>query len=87
LDGFVVFGLLDQAGAHVDDVMASLKLDLSKVTVHPTLGMEDPWNYRNKAQVPVGEREGVSLTAWTASSFLDCWIRQALMSMMSWLLC
>ncbi|WOA23153.1 hypothetical protein [Bacillus subtilis] len=30
------------------------KLDLSKVTVHPTLGMEDPWNYRNKAQVPVG---------------------------------
>ncbi|MGG4541826.1 23S rRNA (uracil(1939)-C(5))-methyltransferase RlmD [Bacillus velezensis] len=43
----------------VKDVLERIgKLDLSKVTVHPTLGMEDPWNYRNKAQVPVGEREG-----------------------------
>lgn len=24
------------------------------VTVHPTLGMADPWHYRNKAQFPVG---------------------------------
>ncbi|BBP87669.1 hypothetical protein BsIDN1_12870 [Bacillus safensis] len=31
---------------------------MSRVKVHPVLGMEDPWNYRNKAQVPVGEREG-----------------------------
>lgn len=28
------------------------------VKVHPVLGMEDPWRYRNKSQVPVGEREG-----------------------------
>ncbi|ODB65325.1 23S rRNA (uracil(1939)-C(5))-methyltransferase RlmD [Bacillus velezensis] len=43
----------------VKDVLERIgKLDLSKVIVHPTLGMEDPWNYRNKAQVPVGEREG-----------------------------
>ncbi|KYC89826.1 23S rRNA (uracil(1939)-C(5))-methyltransferase RlmD [Bacillus amyloliquefaciens] len=43
----------------VKDVLERIgKLDLSNVTVHPTLGMEDPWNYRNKAQVPVGEREG-----------------------------
>ncbi|WP_202080931.1 23S rRNA (uracil(1939)-C(5))-methyltransferase RlmD [Caldalkalibacillus salinus] len=33
-------------------------LDLDKVSVHPTLGMEDPWRYRNKAQVPIGEHEG-----------------------------
>lgn len=26
--------------------------------MHPILGMESPWNYRNKAQVPVGEKDG-----------------------------
>lgn len=33
-------------------------LDLEQVKVHPTLGMENPWKYRNKAQVPIGEAEG-----------------------------
>jgi 23S rRNA (uracil1939-C5)-methyltransferase len=28
------------------------------VTVHPTLGMDDPWRYRNKAQVPIGMQDG-----------------------------
>ena len=43
----------------VKDVLERIgKLDMSRVKVHPVLGMEDPWNYRNKAQVPVGEREG-----------------------------
>lgn len=28
------------------------------IVVHPTLGMEEPWRYRNKAQVPIGEEEG-----------------------------
>ncbi|MCM3585427.1 23S rRNA (uracil(1939)-C(5))-methyltransferase RlmD [Mesobacillus maritimus] len=31
---------------------------LADVTIHPVLGMEHPWKYRNKAQVPVGEKEG-----------------------------
>ncbi|WP_404330833.1 23S rRNA (uracil(1939)-C(5))-methyltransferase RlmD [Mesobacillus maritimus] len=31
---------------------------LEDVTVHPVLGMEHPWQYRNKAQVPVGEKDG-----------------------------
>lgn len=31
---------------------------LEGVTVHPVLGMEHPWQYRNKAQVPVGEKDG-----------------------------
>jgi 23S rRNA (uracil1939-C5)-methyltransferase len=31
---------------------------LEDVTIHPILGMETPWHYRNKAQVPVGEKDG-----------------------------
>jgi len=31
---------------------------LSDVKVHPVLGMTNPWRYRNKAQVPIGEHEG-----------------------------
>ncbi len=31
---------------------------LDDVVIHPVLGMENPWSYRNKAQVPVGELEG-----------------------------
>ncbi|MDZ5473624.1 23S rRNA (uracil(1939)-C(5))-methyltransferase RlmD [Bacillus sp. 31A1R] len=31
---------------------------LEKVKVHPVLGMDNPWRYRNKAQVPVADREG-----------------------------
>jgi 23S rRNA (uracil1939-C5)-methyltransferase len=31
---------------------------LPDVKVHPVLGMEHPWQYRNKAQVPVGEQNG-----------------------------
>ena len=31
---------------------------LEDVRVHPVLGMENPWHYRNKSQVPIGEHEG-----------------------------
>jgi len=31
---------------------------LTGVTVHPTLGMAEPWAYRNKAQFPMGYRSG-----------------------------
>jgi 23S rRNA (uracil1939-C5)-methyltransferase len=31
---------------------------LEDVIVHPILGMASPWHYRNKAQVPVGEKDG-----------------------------
>lgn len=31
---------------------------LEGVTVHPTLGMDNPWRYRNKAQMPIGMAGG-----------------------------
>ena len=31
---------------------------LRDVTVHPAIGMDEPWNYRNKAQFPVGSVKG-----------------------------
>ncbi|MED1202626.1 23S rRNA (uracil(1939)-C(5))-methyltransferase RlmD [Heyndrickxia acidicola] len=41
----------------VQDVLARIG-KIEDVLVHPVLGMENPWRYRNKAQVPVGELEG-----------------------------
>lgn len=32
--------------------------DSKAVVVHPTLGMQEPWRYRNKAQVPMGAADG-----------------------------
>jgi len=31
---------------------------LDKFILHDTIGMEDPWRYRNKAQLPVGKKDG-----------------------------
>lgn len=35
---------------------------LKGITVHRTLGMEEPWHYRNKAQIPLG-RKGKEIVA------------------------
>ncbi|MEI3606246.1 23S rRNA (uracil(1939)-C(5))-methyltransferase RlmD [Pseudogracilibacillus sp. SE30717A] len=37
---------------------------LESVPVHPVLGMEDPWRYRNKIQIPVGEKDGELITGF-----------------------
>src|SRR5699024_8894129 len=37
---------------------------LDDVTVHAVLGMEDPWYYRNKIQMPVGEKNGSLITGF-----------------------
>ncbi|WP_342046531.1 23S rRNA (uracil(1939)-C(5))-methyltransferase RlmD [Bacillus sp. OTU530] len=50
-------GQLQIKEKQVRDVMARIG-GLKDVTIHPVLGMEHPWLYRNKAQVPIGEREG-----------------------------
>ncbi|OMD20471.1 23S rRNA (uracil(1939)-C(5))-methyltransferase RlmD, partial [Paenibacillus odorifer] len=47
-DGGIVDGATVGAGvAHTDGIL-----------VRPTLGMDEPWRYRNKAQVPIGVTEG-----------------------------
>ncbi|KKB43754.1 23S rRNA (uracil(1939)-C(5))-methyltransferase RlmD [Bacillus thermotolerans] len=50
-------GQLQFKEKQVREVLARIgKLD--EVKVHPILGMDEPWYYRNKAQVPVGEKNG-----------------------------
>lgn len=50
-------GQLNQKTAIVQDNLKRLgKIEHAKV--HPTIGMKEPWRYRNKAQVPIGEEEG-----------------------------
>ncbi|ARP41354.1 23S rRNA (uracil-5-)-methyltransferase RumA [Geobacillus thermodenitrificans] len=50
-------GQLKAKEKQVKEVLARIG-KLEHVTVHPVIGMKNPWRYRNKAQVPVGEREG-----------------------------
>ncbi|ADU28744.1 23S rRNA (uracil(1939)-C(5))-methyltransferase RlmD [Evansella cellulosilytica] len=50
-------GQLKHKQKHVMDVLSRIG-GMNDVHVHPTLGMEEPWRYRNKAQVPFGEEEG-----------------------------
>lgn len=37
------------------------------VTVHPTIGMAEPWRYRNKVQVPIGEKDGRTISGFYAT--------------------
>lgn len=37
---------------------------IGDVPVHPTIGMEDPWRYRNKVQIPVGSKNGELITGF-----------------------
>ncbi|MFT8319625.1 MAG: 23S rRNA (uracil(1939)-C(5))-methyltransferase RlmD [Bacillus sp. (in: firmicutes)] len=49
-------GQLQIKHKQVQDVLTRIgKID---TIVHPTLGMNEPWRYRNKVQVPIGEGEG-----------------------------
>lgn len=37
---------------------------LPDVPIYETLGMEDPWRYRNNVQIPVGEKDGKLITGF-----------------------
>jgi len=37
---------------------------LPNVPVHPVIGADDPWRYRNKIQMPVGEKNGQLITGF-----------------------
>ncbi len=50
-------GQLRAKEKNVRDVMQRIG-KLQDVKIHEVLGMEEPWRYRNKAQVPVGEKDG-----------------------------
>ncbi|PRO66201.1 23S rRNA (uracil(1939)-C(5))-methyltransferase RlmD [Alkalicoccus urumqiensis] len=50
-------GQLQYKQDQVKQVMARIG-GLTDITVHPTIGMENPWRYRNKSQVPIGEQNG-----------------------------
>lgn len=57
-------GQLEYKRKQVEDVLTRIG-KLEGVPVLPTLGMGDePWRYRNKAQVPVGERNGRLITGF-----------------------
>lgn len=50
-------GQLIQKRKQVRDVIDRIA-KLPDVPVHPVKGMEDPWRYRNKSQIPFSERNG-----------------------------
>ncbi|GBF78143.1 23S rRNA (uracil-5-)-methyltransferase RumA [Paenibacillus sp. 598K] len=55
VDNLQRIGKLQVAGADGQGVNAGAgRAEQSGIRVHDTLGMTDPWRYRNKAQVPVG---------------------------------
>jgi len=41
----------------IDNLVRIGKLQEEEITLHPTIGMDEPWRYRNKAQVPMGMAE------------------------------
>lgn len=52
-------GQLEFKRERVEDCLRKIgRLDLDTIKVHDTLGMKEPYRYRNKVQLPVGEENG-----------------------------
>ncbi|WP_100012494.1 23S rRNA (uracil(1939)-C(5))-methyltransferase RlmD [Lentibacillus sediminis] len=54
---------LEMKQNQVKNVMKKIA-HLEHVPVHPVIGMEDPWRYRNKVSIPVGEKNGELITGF-----------------------
>ncbi|RKL67252.1 23S rRNA (uracil(1939)-C(5))-methyltransferase RlmD [Salipaludibacillus neizhouensis] len=50
-------GQLAQKQKQVEETLARIG-GITDVPVHPVIGMDEPWRYRNKSQVPIGEQKG-----------------------------
>src|SRR5699024_5049510 len=57
---FSYAGQLRQKQQRVQEELARIG-GLTGVPVHPVMSMENPWYYRNKAQVPVGKQRGATV--------------------------
>ncbi|CDQ41730.1 23S rRNA (uracil-C(5))-methyltransferase RlmCD [Virgibacillus salexigens] len=54
---------LEMKRNQVKNVMRKIA-HMEEVPVHSTLGMNDPWRYRNKIQIPVGKKNGELITGF-----------------------
>lgn len=54
---------LDMKRKQVENAMKKIG-HLAHVPVHSVIGMDDPWRYRNKIQIPVGKRDGELITGF-----------------------
>ncbi|WP_163970967.1 23S rRNA (uracil(1939)-C(5))-methyltransferase RlmD [Oceanobacillus halotolerans] len=54
---------LEMKQNQVKNVMRKIA-HLDHIPVYPTIGMEDPWRYRNKVAIPVGEKDGELITGF-----------------------
>ncbi|GGB49860.1 23S rRNA (uracil-C(5))-methyltransferase RlmCD [Lentibacillus populi] len=54
---------LEMKQNHVKNAMKKIA-HLENIPIHPIIGMENPLNYRNKVQIPVGERDGQLITGF-----------------------
>ena len=43
------------------------KANFENTIIHDTIGMETPWRYRNKSQIPVGKMK-IMMQSWVLSS-------------------
>lgn len=61
----------DQMTTESSNNGVALAEPVKPVKVLPTLGMTDPWRYRNKAQVPIGEENGALIGGFYAEKSHD----------------
>lgn len=63
---------LDMKQNQVRNVMKKVA-HLPDVPIHPIMGMEHPYHYRNKVQIPVGQKMVSSLLDITKNEAIESW--------------